>query len=347
MILFHFIKPTYKLKVMPALAILGFLGAATLQRPLFAGSGPPKIATAKNNNEVGATKLSPLPDVPNDLPDSLTLDDLTYVADADPAMQRWLNQWCRFSQSIAGATAPSQTALKAALIHVRLPESTLLAIAKCIRKYAPKDFDTIGSLAARIEQDAALKLPNYKPGTPPYNAALYRLIECKKLLWHAIEGGQRSIVPAQVELCIILRDCDPGKDPVLTAIKIRSRVGAVECVCINGTAKAQIAAAMAIDTSGMDDIELTGVAWCKGLAFYNGGQYLVAGRQFRIAAANVHFDEAPTAQAMLVQSLAMQGRVADARKALAVYCSRFHPLPSQFGQLEVVVHSAEIANSSE
>ena len=223
----------------------------------------------------------------------------------DEALNLWLTNWLGDTQPQPLSTSNGDQ-LKQLLHQTSLRSSDLLAIAEDIKIYLPHQNAVIGSFAAETGLRLHFELLKYAIGSTEYYKDLYRLITVKKLLWHAIDGGESAFACAQLAVCDDLMTSSPGDEPALKNAKIHGFIGGAECLNLLG--RNQEALNRLDDAklkNSMNEEQTIATAWAKGEVLFSLKQYAGAILEFSTVANHKDCEHAEAASGSVVQIYAL------------------------------------------
>ena len=154
-----------------------------------------RVSLRRSSSAVGKTDISSLT-----IPE-LTVNEISAATGADADLQSVLNKWLSVSRSGKELSENDAADLHRFASKTMLPAPTLLAVARCIKRNAPRETLLLGLLASRAGEIDTTDLTPYAVDTREHTALVEQLMAEKALLWFSIQRGNPQFVPTQLAVC--------------------------------------------------------------------------------------------------------------------------------------------------
>jgi hypothetical protein len=245
------------------------------------------------------------------------------LASADPHLAGWLAQRKQNAAAGNAVSLAELSQLQSILKESNLTPVKLIELGKSVTLYSD-DVTTAMFYAEAIER-GHYYLPSFDLGGDEAAAKLMlrALNSTKPLLWKVVDSGDRRFIPALTTLnADLVKYIAPGEsDSYLKNARAHGFIGSAECLYLTGTPEAAAAAALAIDTTGMNQEQRTGVAWIRAMALVQAHREAeaIADLRFVLNSSDTPKDRRPQGCRLLFNALCHLHRGSEAQAVFDEY----------------------------
>ena len=276
---------------------------------------------------------------------AVALSDPTDIArsaqPSDPQLVEWLVNWRQTIASRRPMNSGDRNSLEVVLAQTPLNCLALFEIGRAFQNVSQDSIATAIFYAAAIRQGDH-ELAAYAPGSPDARPILIAMNSAKPLLWDVVDGGNRRFLDPLYLLNVDLARWISPLDKTLSNARVHGKIGMAECLYLMGKIGQSIAIVQPIDARQLTAEQLASVAWIHGLALYGAHQYHDAFDQFSIVEATPTFKYSSQGGRMMVMTLAKEGDIAGANRALDEFIRKHHPTADQVAPILTTIAGGRI-----
>jgi len=269
------------------------------------------------------------------------------ASSSDPRVVEWLKNWQVELSTGRSLQAGDRLQLESTLESSPLGWQQLFQIGRAYRDIAGDAYTASAFFRAAVTR-ADRELHAYSPGAIEAQPILIAMNDARRLLWDVIDNIRASDLPCLRSLALIGSDIIRWAAPdnlTLADARNHAMISVPECMFAMGDEDHALPLLLALDTSAMTENERLGVAWLRGRAFLDSGQFAEAAKQFRVVAADPGYQYAKSAFATVVISLHSTGQTAAAEVALDDWIRRYRPNAEEVANIFAAMRDREVATS--
>jgi hypothetical protein len=246
----------------------------------------------------------------------------------------WLQQWLDSVAARKSVDENEQKELRYLLAKSTLSCQRVYEIGHAFCEVTSDELTTAIFYAASIRRgDQELKeMGQYDASTKD---VLSTMKNCEHLLWDVSFASHTEYIDALDMLCHDVAQWVPNDDPSLGWMKGWAKIGIAECLYENGDIGESLSYAQTINSQELNDEQVSGLAWIRGLALFASERYHEAASQFFVVMHHPSYQHARQASGVRVISLARDGDLVAANQALSDMIQLYHPNERNLARLAV------------